>query len=353
MNSFATKTRIGKKFMTSYSLDNVCKSFLDTSKLKIEESDEGYGGRIWNLFNTNREKLIAYNLQDSRLLKLLDNEFKLIDNEVALCQLVSAPLTKTRSQIPMIDMLFIKEARKRGMHLLSKPRNVEKAHYEGGYVFDGKPGVYSNVQIRDFNSMYPSIFRTCNISPDTLLEHEEPGCIKLSTGVCFTQRFRGLIPSVLDGLTDLRLKYKAEQSKLKESGASADEILKMDFKQTSVKVLILSIYGTSGSAYFRGFSLPVAEGVTLTGQYLIKNIISELQKNKYTVVMADTDSCGFCVNTEQESQLADTIITDTINKSVKDLGVTGKNYLSMSHERTFSKFIVVAKKMYCGWVIAE
>jgi DNA polymerase, archaea type len=352
MDSFAVKTRIGKKYLTSYSLDNICKSFLNMSKIKIEESDEGYGGRLWNLFNTNRDKLIKYNLQDSKLLKLLDEEFSLIDNEIILAQLVKAPLSKTRSLISMIDFLFIREARKRGMHLLSKPQNVEKATYPGGYVYEHAPGMFENVNIFDFASLYPSIFRTFNISPDTLLAKEEENCIKLPNGKFFTQKFRGLIPSILDELTELRLKLKKEQQELKAKGLD-EEVIKMDFKQTSVKVLILSIYGTSGSAYFRGFNIDVASSITEMGQHLLKAIIFNLNQSGYLVVGGDTDSFFVQIHNPEHKSIVEKIIANTIDTEVSLTGVTKNLYLRTEHEKILSKFIVIAKKKYAGRCIYD
>jgi DNA polymerase, archaea type len=348
MASFAVKTRIGKKYITSYSLDNIARNFINDSKLEIAEFGSGYGGRIWNMFVNNREKLIAYNMQDCKLLKRLDEEFHLIQNEIEVARLIGVPLSKTRNMNSMIDFLVVKAARKKGMHFYSKKYGAEKATYAGGYCYEGKHGFYTDVYIFDFASLYPSIFRTFNISADTYLKEEIHGCIKTPNGVCFKQE-RGLIPEILDKLTDLRLKLKNEQ-KLLENDGKKQEALLLEFRQTAVKVVILSVYGIMGSAFSRFFNLNVAESITLTGQHLLKSIIDVLNNNCYNVVGGDTDSIFFQLHDPNKKQVVEKLIADTIEQEVRKCGVTGKNYLRMEHEKILSKFIVLAKKKYVGLV---
>lgn len=353
MASFAVKVRSGQKFLTSYSLSNVAKNFINDDKLKLDDDSEGYGGKLWKLFNENRQKLIAYNLQDCRLLKRLDEEFHLIENEIELAKLVKAPLSKTRSLTSMIDFLIIREARKRNTHMISKMFKDEVSkQYAGGYVLDAVPGLYEKVHIFDFASLYPSIVRTFNLSFDTLLDTNFSGdCIVTPNNIKYSKTL-GIVPAVMNELTELRLKYKNEQQELKDSGDSHKALLK-EFQQTAVKVLILGLYGITGAPHSRLFNLSVAETTTLAGQALIKSVIQQLDSNGFKVVMSDTDSVAFQILDDSRLEEAKLLIKIAINKIVKDSNTSFTNYLRMEHEKILSKFIVLAKKKYVGLVIAE
>ena len=46
-------------------------------------------------------------------------------------------------------------------------------HAAGGYVFDPYPGLYNNVIVLDFRSLYPSIIQTFKIDPLSRLLADE------------------------------------------------------------------------------------------------------------------------------------------------------------------------------------
>jgi DNA polymerase elongation subunit (family B) len=349
MNSFAVKTRIGRTFLPSYSLDNVAKTFIKDAKLEIKSGGEGYGGRLFNLFNTNRQELIAYNLQDSKLLKRLDEEFKLVTNEIEIARLVKAPLNKTKRLIPMIDMLVIRHARSMKKHFATKIYDIEHKKYIGGYVIEPIPALYTNVYIYDFESMYPNIIRTFNISPDSFLEKENTTCIKLPNGICFSCE-EGIFPYLLHTLTESRIQLKKEQQQLLAIQMQK-EALEKEFRQTAIKVVILSMYGILGSPYSRYYNINVAKSITEMGQYLIKNIAKNLIENAFTVITGDTDSIMFQILSEKEKQYAENIIENTISDIVKKYSNNRETKLKMKHEKTFSKFIMLTKKKYIGCCI--
>jgi DNA polymerase elongation subunit (family B) len=62
--------------------------------------------------------------------------------------------------------------------------------YEGGYVFEPTPGLYNWVMAMDFASLYPSVQRQFNISPETFkgIDFErdlKEGEIRLPNGAIF------------------------------------------------------------------------------------------------------------------------------------------------------------------------
>ncbi len=346
MGSFAVSHTQGKRYITSYSLDNIAKIFINDKKLEIKSGGEGYGGRLWKLFNEDRKTLIEYNLQDCKLLKRLDEEFNLIKNEIEVARIAMTPLSNTRSINSTMDFVILREARKEGLHFKSRPRNATRALYEGAYVVEPEPNLYENINIYDFASLYPNLYISLNISPDTILDKKEEDCITTPNGIHYRQEM-GLLPRILEKLVKLRYKYKDEQVKLKKEGKDSEAYIK-EFQQTAVKIVILEMYGTTGSSFSRFFDKRIAESITLGGQALLKNIEKELNKNEFKVVGGDTDSIFVQINNEDKRPEVEKIMKETIDRIMKECNVKKQHSLEMNHEKTLSKFIVLAKKKYVG-----
>lgn len=85
----------------------------------------------------------------------------------SLSEITGVPLHRqTRMTVgELIDVLVRREMEKRK---IGEIRVGGKGRYEGGYVYLKSPGVYENVVYLDFQSMYPSIIRVWNISPETV-----------------------------------------------------------------------------------------------------------------------------------------------------------------------------------------
>ena len=116
------------------------------------------------------------------------------------------------------------------------------------------------------------------------------------------------------------LKAKSEYEK-HPSPKLKREIGELDNNQMAIKILINSVYGACGNAYFRYYSLENAEGTTLTGQYIIRYIEKELNlylnkllktDNEDYVIAIDTDSVYLTLEKLVSSVFNDTSDTDKI-----------------------------------------
>lgn len=210
----------------------------------------------------------------------------------------------------------------------------------GAYVKQPKPGIYDWVYDIDLTSLYPSIIRTLNISPETKVgriysfdfntyldgtvhkykvkiggenityTHTELKQYILknnlsiaANGVLYDQSKTGLIPFILTEWFNERVQQKALKKKY---GKEGNKELKKYYhqKQLTTKIMLNSFYGVLGLPTFRFYDIDNAEAVTSSGQYIIKWSAKEanyfynklLNDNKYVgnyVIYIDTDSC-FC-----------------------------------------------------------
>src|SRR5262249_57621433 len=69
------------------------------------------------------------------------------------------------------------------------------ASITGGLVLDSRPGLYRNILVFDFKSLYPSIIRTFNIDPLTFVAGDAPERDVLRTpgGAAFRREEAGIL----------------------------------------------------------------------------------------------------------------------------------------------------------------
>lgn len=86
----------------------------------------------------------------------------------------------------------------------------------GGLVFEPLPGVFPNVAILDFISMYPYGIVEYNISPETVAVQEEDAWEIPELGIKISSR-EGLVPATLRPMVAKRVKIKRLLKKMQES----------------------------------------------------------------------------------------------------------------------------------------
>lgn len=146
----------------SYSLNAIAEAELDEKKVDYE-------GTLDQLYNNDFEKFIRYNIQDTLLLHRLDVKLQYIDlcNTIAHANCVLIPITM--GTVAMIDQAAIIEAHSRGLVVPDKNRYAGESRAAGGWVARPKKGMQKWVGSADLNSLYPSVIRALNMSPETII----------------------------------------------------------------------------------------------------------------------------------------------------------------------------------------
>ena len=183
----------------------------------------------------------------------------------------------------------------------------------GGLIIPAKAGLYRNVFVFDFKSLYPSIIRTFNIDPLAHIEARDAAdggrfdvsgdevgaesyevvadriaeeCLTAPNGARFS-RTPGILPSMLEQF------FKSRD----EAKASGDELASFAYK-----IVMNSFYGVLASASCR-FSAPqLAGAITEFGHYILKWCRDELEKEGYQVLYGDTDSVFVDLNASDHSE---------------------------------------------------
>ena len=173
------------------------------------------------------------------------------------------------------------------------PNREEREYepYKGAIVLEPRPGLYDDVLVLDFSSMYPNVMMKYNLSPDTYLEPHEPdppegAVVAPEVGHRF-RRSPGFVPQVLKELVTLR---KAVREEMKRYRPDSPEYRVLDERQRALKIMANAMYGYLGWVGARWYKREVAESVTAFARAILKDVVEQAKRLGVSVIYGDTDS---------------------------------------------------------------
>jgi DNA polymerase, archaea type len=198
-----------------YKLDTVAEKILNIKKIDYPYDHVG------ELYREDIELFIDYNIQDVIIIKDLDEKVKFISAYlISLQQLIPMPLQPIIDNSVALDFYILKTYN--GKVVFPSKIKKERVKFEGaitgklviesnGEVVSVPPEkkMFSNIAVFDFSALYPNIFKTFNISPETITIPGDSDSITIED-VAFMQGRQGLLPGLVDGIIKLRKKYQDE-----------------------------------------------------------------------------------------------------------------------------------------------
>lgn len=330
----------------SYTLEDVSQELLKDGKIL---KGKGRHKEIERLYKEDQQKLVDYNIRDCTLVLDILEKTKILSLVLERAQLTGLPLDRISGSIAAFDSLYIREAHKKGIVSPSVYYKPKEERITGGYVSSIKPGIYKNVLVLDFKSLYPSIIRTFNIDPASFIEKKEKGAIE-SPNKAYFKNQEGILPIIIERLHKAREKAKEESRPLSSH---------------AIKITMNSLFGVLASPNSRYFSLEIANAITHFGQFLIKLTAKKIEEKnkKLKVLYSDTDSVFVETNLgKAKANLLGLKIEKDINNfydkyvkknynrdSLLELEFE-KQYLSLMIPQTRGKNAKAAKKRYAGLV---
>ena len=326
----------GKNLKTdSYSLDNVASELLGHQKHIVDLDSLA---AVWDRKPELLEPFCAYNLHDARLTyKLCD---KLLFDIIEFCKIVGLPLFDViRMRFSrLVESYIMKRAMDHNVLAPNKPgddevdRRMEES-IQGGFVYQPTPGLYKDLVVFDFRSLYPTIIVSHNIGPESF--RREPCLLKKSAPekeeYWFCQDQRYFLPLVLEELINRRAEIKKEIKKT----ASEQEKKLLEARSYALKILANSFYGYLGFFGARWYSLECAASTTAFARYYIKRTIQKGEEKGFKVVYGDTDSCFF--------QLESKNVEEALN-FLKEINAELPGQMELEFEGYFPRGIFVSIK---------
>ena len=256
------------------------------------------------------------------------------------------PLNRITASIAAFDSLYIREANKRGLVSPTTHYAIRGERIRGGYVMESSPGIYHNLIVLDFKSLYPSIIKTFNIDPASFLEKKERNVI-ISPNKAYFKNQTGILPEIIETLHNAREKAKKE---------------KRELSSYAIKIIMNSFFGVLASPNCRYFSLKMANAITHFGQFIIKLTAKKIEEMGYKVIYSDTDSVFVETNLNKaEAIKLGNKIQNHINNFYEDYvkkHYKRKSFLELEFEKLYLAFMMPplrksetekgSKKRYAG-----
>lgn len=257
----------------SFSLENVAREFLGVGKLITPETDKV--AEINRLFRDDKPQLADYNLRDCTLVNEILDKADLVSFAVARASLTGLALDRLAGATAAFDNLYLPGLHRAGRVAPNVGASGAGVASPGGYVMDSVPGLYRNVLVLDFKSLYPSIIRTFFVDPLGLAEASDdaqpvPGFLD-----AYFHRERHILPGLIQSLWQSR-----DQAK-----ATCNAPL-----SNAIKIIMNSFYGVLGTTACRFYDPRLASSITRRGHEIITTTRDLVEAKGYQVIYGDTDS---------------------------------------------------------------
>ncbi|MCW8946774.1 MAG: DNA polymerase II, partial [Sedimenticola sp.] len=269
----------------SFSLNNVASKLLGREKLITGSQDKV--AEIRRQFREDRPALAEYNLEDCRLVEEIFQKTDLINFATQRATMTGLSLGRQGGSVAAFDNLYLPLLHREGVVAYDIGAFQHTQSSPGGYVMDSQPGLYKNVLVLDFKSLYPSIIRTFQIDPLGMAfpgDDPIPGFLEAEFS-----RDRHILPGIISELWAKRDLAKQQ----------ADKALSQ-----ATKIIMNSFYGVLGSNGCRFYDPRLASSITRRGHEIITRSRDWLEDAGFPVIYGDTDSVFVLLGEAYEEQQA-------------------------------------------------
>ncbi len=314
-------------------VDAVFSQYLQSETLSLNEVAGELVGESKEDFDFNKlphmtdkdwYSFFSYNLQDAVVtFKLAE---KLWPDMLEFSKIVKEPLfevTRDRMSSHVENYLlhnldrFDEISEKRPGHdEIGRRRAMGK--YEGAFVFEPSPGLYDNLVMFDFTSMYASVIVSYNLSKATF------------DGKDF-EKEPGFFPIMLGEIIEKRKTHKKEFAKNPSGMLRA--------RSNAYKLLANAAYGYQG---FFGARYYCREAAAATAKFAKDNIlkaIDTIEKKGYKIIYGDTDSIAFLQGDKSKKDVL---------KFLKEINADLPGIMELDLEDFYGRGLFVSKRGNAG-----
>lgn len=216
----------------SFSLDHVSEELLGENKL-IQAADKLEA--IKRLYHSDPVALANYNFKDTELVNRIQDKTQFIDFLALRSILTGLDMSRPGGSVAAFLNVYLPKLHRKSYVAGVRPENGGLAS-PGGYVMRSQPGLYKDVLVLDFKSLYPSIIENLWLQRD-------------------------------------------EAKKQNDAPRSQ-----------AIKILMNSFYGVLGSGGCPFYDPRLASSITLRGHEIMQTTAGWIEELGYTVIYGDTDS---------------------------------------------------------------
>ncbi|MDR1443492.1 MAG: DNA polymerase II [Treponema sp.] len=256
-----------------FSLEAVSRQVLGEGKL-VSASGEEKLAELVRLYTEDPEQFARYCLRDAELVLRILERTGLFRLTVERAGLTAVSLDKAWTSVVSFERIYGMELRRLGIAppFPNPDQNVSGA--AGGTVLESPAGLFNNIAVFDFRSLYPTIMLTFNIDP--LCHARAPAADPLTApnGAAFS-REPGPLPGLIAG-------YFAERrNALGRGNETAAQVY---------KILMNSFYGVLGTQSCRYGRTELAGAITSFAKKWLYFSRDWFRDRGFRVLYGDTDS---------------------------------------------------------------
>lgn len=318
------------------------------SSLLFNDTKENIdSSRIDDEWRGRRDEVVHYCLKDADLaLRVLTHpRIQAISKLMDLAIPARLPVKEVAGgQNRMIESLLIRMVDREGVAVPMSSGEVYD--YEGGFVYETKPGLWEWVIGLDFSSMYPSQVIKHNICFTSYTRDRAEAAHVSPVGAAFlpAEKRHGIVPRMVEGLLSSRKQAKEAMRKAKEDGdaAKADYYNRL---QNAIKIMANATYGYFGTKFCRWpYNRYIAPSITAWAREEIRTVVDALEARGFTVIAGDTDSVFF---TSKECRGLEKC--REVGGAIQREFSAGNMHLEL--EKVMVRFFAHAKKRYFGKIV--
>ncbi|MCX8202304.1 MAG: DNA-directed DNA polymerase [Candidatus Micrarchaeota archaeon] len=283
-----------------HTLEEVYKEMIGGSDWKVDMLS------IYQMWDDDgkRKELVEYAIKDAKAAHEIFRKLYPLEVELARLTKITLPNISGSTTGQMVESLLMDESYKRGYLIPQKPAWAHdfSKPIQGAYVKLPSPGIYERIAVFDFRSLYPSIITSHNIDPYTInCGHEacKFGRNRAPNGFYFCTKEKGLVPSAILHLLELRKKIKSELKEAQRKGSSG-EIAVLNARVAALKIVLNTVYGMLNYPKSRWYSRECAESITAFGRNYIQEVAKRAENKGFSVLYSDTDSIFILLGNKTE-----------------------------------------------------
>ena len=305
---------------------------------------------ITDNFHHNKAALAAYNLEDCRLVWLIFEKTQLLAFAQLRAQLTGLAIDRVGGSVAAFTNLYLPKLHRSGYIAPNMGDGESGLVSPGGYVMDSIPGLYKNVLVLDFKSLYPSIIRTFKIDPMGLIEglkevcafnsaqdkagqldHDNRHLVIQGFDGAYFSRVAHFLPDIIESLW-----LERDKAKLQKNAALSQ----------AIKIIMNSFYGVLGSTGCRFFDPRLSGSITKRSHEILKKTSKWISAKGHKVIYGDTDSIFVYIGADKSKQQAKQLglelqgfINDKWQQTLKeDFKITSQ--LDIEFETHFTQFLM-------------
>ena len=236
-------------------------------------------------FREDKDALGRYNLEDAVLVSEIFQRTKVLEQMVTRSLITGLPVDQVHRSVAAFDRFFLPRLHRKG-HVAPNQADVSAGGAApGALVFTAGAGIFEDVAVLDFKSLYPTLMRTFHIDPYSLVQGEDDP-LRTPVDAVFS-RSRHILPEYIAELLERRA----------EARRRGDAHLAQ-----AIKILMNAMYGVMGSAGCRFYRPELPAAVTGIGRWVLESTSARLKGWGYQVLYGDTDSVFVKLKSEERGE---------------------------------------------------